>query len=298
VSGVRRACIDIGSNTTRLLVADTIDSRLENLEQQRVFTHVRQGLQADGRISPEKIAEVVSVASAQLALAREYGAQEVVAVATAAVRRAANGPELAQALERACGLELRILSEDEEARLAFIGACGAAEEAGALGTGELGVADVGGGSSELVVGTGPDQIRWSASLALGSGDLADACFRSDPPSELELEYARARVEDVLGPLQVPRPAAAVAVGGSAASLRRLAGDRLDGQAFRAALAVLSGGDAAEVARRSGLDAERVRLLPAGLLILQAVQERFGVPLQLVGGGLREGVLMELEPPRA
>jgi exopolyphosphatase/guanosine-5'-triphosphate,3'-diphosphate pyrophosphatase len=258
-----------------------------------VFTHVRQGLQADGTISPEKIAEVVSVVSAQLALAREQGAQDTVAVATAAVRRAANGSDLARALVRECGLELRILSEDEEARLAFIGACGAAAEAGALGDEQLGVVDVGGGSSELVVGTGPDRISWSASLALGSGDLADACFRSDPPSTMELAYARARIDDVLGGLRVPRPAAAVAVGGSAASLRRLAGARLDGPAFETALALLSSGEAEVVAQHSGLDVERVRLLPAGLLILQAVHERFGVPLDLVGGGLREGVLLEL-----
>lgn len=289
---MRRACIDIGSNTTRLLVADAIDGHLVHIEQQRAFTHVRQGRQPDGTISAEKVAEVRSVVASQLERARELGAEEVVAVATAAVRRAANGDELADALEQGCGLRLRILSEDEEARLAFIGACAAAAAAGTLGT-ELGVADVGGGSSELIVGTGPDTIQWSASLELGSGDLADACLRSDPPSTTELAQARERVEEALARLEVPRPPAAVAVGGSAASLQRLAGPRLDPPAFRAAMDLLRGGEAAVVARRSGLDAERVRLLPAGLLILEAVQERFGVPLELVGGGLREGVLMEL-----
>ncbi|HLJ04134.1 MAG TPA: hypothetical protein VKT31_11885 [Solirubrobacteraceae bacterium] len=289
---MRRACIDIGSNTTRLLVADTIDGRLEHVEQERAFTHIRQGRQADGTLSAEKLAEVVSVVSSQLERARASGAEQVVAVATAAVRRAANGRELAAALERGCGLRLRILSEDEEARLAFIGACGAAAVAGTLAA-ELGVADVGGGSSELIVGTGPDTIQWSASLELGSGDLADACFRSDPPSAIELADARERIEQSLAGLQVPRPAAAVAVGGSAASLQRLAGPRLDRPAFLAAMELLRGGEARVVAGRTGLDAERVRLLPAGLLILEAVHERFGVPLELVGGGLREGVLMEL-----
>jgi exopolyphosphatase/guanosine-5'-triphosphate,3'-diphosphate pyrophosphatase len=196
-------------------------------------------------------------------------------------------------------LTLRVLSEDDEARLAFRGACAALTEArvqsgGALpSAGELGVVDVGGGSSELVVGAAPDRVRWSESCALGSGDLTDACLLSDPPSASELAAARAYVDRVLEGLPVPRPALAVAVGGSAASLRPLAGQRLDGRAFAAALELLLAAPAAQVAHLVGLDVERVRLLPAGVLILQAAQERFGVPLEVVGGGLREGVLIEL-----
>ncbi len=91
---------------------------------------------------------------------------------------------------------------------------------------------------------------------------------------------------------VPRPAEAVAVGGSAASLCRLAGSRLDADAFGRSLALLATDRAAEIARRFALDEQRVRLLPAGLLILQAASELFGVALQIGRGGIREGVLLE------
>jgi exopolyphosphatase/guanosine-5'-triphosphate,3'-diphosphate pyrophosphatase len=84
----------------------------------------------------------------------------------------------------------------------------------------------------------------------------------------------------------------VAVGGSAASLRTIAGPLLDRGAFTRVLALLAAESAVEVARRFGLDADRVRLLPAGLLILQAAAERFGAPLEVARGGLREGLLLE------
>jgi exopolyphosphatase/guanosine-5'-triphosphate,3'-diphosphate pyrophosphatase len=291
---VRRACIDIGSNTTRLLVADVSPAGLHKLEERRAFTHVRRGVGPDGRLAAAKIVELVEVVAAQLAVARAAGCEAAVVVATAAIRRAVNADELAAALHRGCGLQLRVLSEHEEARLAFVGAARALAE---VSDGEapvsLGVADVGGGSSELVVGVPPGEISWAVSLPLGSGDLADAHLRADPPAADELDAACRHVHGILAQLSVPRPVRAVAVGGSAASLHRLAGAHLDRPEFAAALALLRTQPAAAVAARFDLDIDRVRLLPAGLLILQAVQTAFGVPLELVGGGLREGVVLEL-----
>jgi exopolyphosphatase/guanosine-5'-triphosphate,3'-diphosphate pyrophosphatase len=286
---VRRACIDIGSNTTRLLVAACDCGRLEEVHQVRSFTQLRRGVLEGGRISPEKIAEVVAVVSSQLMLARELGAAEVLGVGTAAVRRAANGAELTAAVQDACGLEVVVLSEEQEARMAFIGA---ATTLGHLPDGELGVVDVGGGSSELVVGVAPNEVRWSTSFALGSGDLADRCLRSDPPSEAELRDAHDRVHEALAGIKVPQPAEAVAVGGTATSLRLFAGAVLDSAAFGRSLRLLATERAAVIAARFGLDMERVRLLPAGLLILQGASELLGAPLQIGRGGLREGVLLE------
>jgi exopolyphosphatase/guanosine-5'-triphosphate,3'-diphosphate pyrophosphatase len=224
-----------------------------------------------------------------LQLARELGATDVRAVGTAAIRRAANGAALVGAVRAACGLEIQVLSGEEEARLAFIGAAGTLDHRPA---GELGVVDVGGGSSELVVGSAPDQISWCTSFAVGSGDLADDVLCSDPPTLAELRAARARVAAATEGLIVPRPAEAVAVGGSAASLCRLAGPRLDAEAFEGAFALLAAHPAGEIASRFALDVVRVRLLPAGLLILQAASELFGASLQLGCGGIREGVLLE------
>ena len=205
------------------------------------------------------------------------------------IRRAGNREELVNAIRSSCGLEVRILTDVEEARLAFVGA---ARTLAAAPDGLLGVADVGGGSSELVVGQAPDVVRWCASLAVGSGDLADQFLRSDPPTTDQLERARASVAQTLDGIEAPKPASAIAVGGSATSLRRMAGDVLDDASFERALGVLASAPAAELSRRFGLDLERVRLLPAGLLILQGCAERFGVPLQIGWGGIREGVLLE------
>jgi exopolyphosphatase / guanosine-5'-triphosphate,3'-diphosphate pyrophosphatase len=286
---VRRACIDIGSNTTRLLVAECSGERLLEVHQERAFTLTGRGLQQHGTISEAKIDEVAAVVAGQLRRARELGAADVRAVATAAIRRASNGPALVQAIHERCGLGVEILSAEEEARLAFVGA---ARTLGHVPSGALGVVDVGGGSSELVVGMAPDRISWSASFAVGSADLADACLRSDPPSDAELSEARARVDGATKGLEVPHAVEAVAVGGSATSLRRLAGPRLDSEVFTRLLRLLTSDRAAEIARRFGLDRERVRLLPAGLLILQAASELFGATLQIGRGGIREAMLLE------
>lgn len=235
------------------------------------------------------MAEVAVGVREQVRVSRELGAVEIHAVATAPIRRAVNGKALAELIEAACGLRLKVLSTEEEARLAFIGA---ARTLGRMPSGRLGVVDVGGGSSELVLGTPPDEVTWSASFALGSGELAEDCLHSDPPSEAELRDARARVRDAVVGLDVPRPVEAVAVGGSAASLSLLGGPLLDTQAFTRVLRLLATEPAVEIGRRFGIDPERARLLPAGLLILQAASELFGASLQVVRGGLREAVLLE------
>ncbi len=286
---MRRACIDIGSNTTRLLIADCDGEGLVEVHQDRAFTHVRRGLNPADEIAAEKIAEVVAVVAGQLATARALGAADVRCVATAAVRQAANRDTLLVALRSACGLEVSVLSAEEEARLAF---AGAARTLGYVPDGPLGVVDVGGGSSELVVGTAPDQVTWCASLELGSGQLADDCLLSDPPTADELARARARVSEVLDGVTPPPAAQVVAVGGSATSLRRIAGPVLDGAAFARVLDLLAADGSADLARRFALDADRVRLLPAGLLILEAAAECFGAPLEVARGGLREGLLLE------
>jgi exopolyphosphatase / guanosine-5'-triphosphate,3'-diphosphate pyrophosphatase len=286
---VRRACIDIGSNTTRLLVADCDGERLVEVHQERAFTHVRRALTPDGQIGPAKIAEVVDVVGAQLKRARDLGAADVRGVATAAVRRAGNRDALVAALRASCGLEVAVLSGEDEARLAFTGA---ARTLGYVPSGPLGVVDVGGGSSELIVGTVPNEVSWCASFEVGSGDLADECLRSDPPSAEEIDRARRLVSDVLDGVRPPYTACVVAVGGGATSLRRMAGPRLDAAAVRRVLTLFAAARSIDIAERFALDADRVRLIPAGLLILEAASASFGAPLEIAQGGLREGVLLE------
>jgi exopolyphosphatase/guanosine-5'-triphosphate,3'-diphosphate pyrophosphatase len=283
---VRRACIDIGSNTTRLLVAERRGEALSEVLGERVFT--RLGAHG-GTIAPEKIAEVAAVVAAQVGLAREAGAARVRVVATAAIRCAANRAELCAAIEAASGERVAVLAGEEEARLAFLGATGTLAR---VPTGLVAVVDVGGGSTELVCGTAAGGVRWSASVAIGSGGLADRHLHTDPPGSDELEHVRREVDDALGGLRVPAPVAAYAVGGSATSLGRLVGPVLDHESLSHAIDVLCAEPAAAVARRFDLHLERARVLPAGMLVLDAASTLLSLPLQIAAGGLREGVILE------
>ena len=283
---MRCACIDIGSNTTRLLVADAADGQLREVMQQRAFTRLGGG---KGTIPQEKIATTAEAVATQVRLARECGAEIIRAVGTHAIRQAANGAELCGALEHAAGVRVDVLSGDDEARLAF---AGATKTLSHLPLGEVGVVDVGGGSTELVCGSLAEGVRWSQSFRVGSCFLADAYLRSDPPSARELDRVRRHAAGVFEGLAAPRPDVAYAVGGSATSLRRLVGAVLDRESLERSVRVLASAPAAEVARRFDLHLERVRLLPAGILLLEEASAALGVPLQIARGGLREGVVLE------
>ena len=283
------ACIDIGSNTTRLLVAKANGARLQELLSERAFTHLGVASASGCAVGPEKIEEVARVVARQVRLADELGVASLRVVATAAVRRAVDRTALAAAIEAACGAQLEILAAHDEARLAFGGAIGMLLRAPA---GLLGVVDVGGGSTELVVGTARGGVSWSVSLPVGSAVVTHDDLPSDPPSPAELARAREKLRRRFAPIEAPQPAVAYAVGGSATSLQRLVGASFGREALMRGLHALVSRPAEEVAIHLGLAPERARLLPAGMLLLDAASHALRAPLQLAGGGLREGVVFE------
>ena len=284
---MRCACIDVGSNTTRLLVAESIPGGIRDLVNERVFTLIGRSLSGEGRIPAEKIEETARVVAEQAEQARELGAERIRAVATAAIRRAVNTRELVALVERQAGLPLDVLDGEEEARLAF---SGAARAVGAQGT--LAVVDVGGGSTEVAVGTG-GRVVHAESTPVGSSVLAERHLHADPPSRDELAAVREEVVAALRAFAPPPVERAVAVGGSASSLAHLAGSELGEEQLAAALEVLRGESAWDIATRFELDPERVRLLPAGLIVLAELSRRLGQPLHVCKGGLREGVILEM-----
>jgi exopolyphosphatase/guanosine-5'-triphosphate,3'-diphosphate pyrophosphatase len=282
--------IDIGSNTTRVLVAEPIDGQLKKVMEQRAYTRINKALGSDGAIVPEKVEEVAEVVATQVRLARELGAETIRAVATAAVREASNADETAAAIAMAAGVPVEILGEQEEGRLAFIGAT---KTLGHPVDGQVGVVDVGGGSTEVVLGTVPGGVEQVRSWQIGSGTLADELISSDPPSAAEIRRVRERIDAIFDGVEIEHPTQAVAVGGSATSLRRLVGAVLEYETLERGIRVLAGEPAAEVARRFELDPERVRILATGVLLLEKVSELLGQPLQIGKGGLREGVILDL-----
>jgi exopolyphosphatase / guanosine-5'-triphosphate,3'-diphosphate pyrophosphatase len=288
-SPMRCACIDIGSNTTRLLVADVDSGRLGIVIQEREFTRIGKRIDAAGVIPDATVEAVADVVAGQRSSADRAGARHVRVVATAAIRCAANRDELLAAVRERAGLAPVILSGDDEARLAF---AGATRTMPAPPDGTIAVVDVGGMSTEIAVGTMAAGVTWCRSFDVGSGSLAGRCA-SDPPSPADMEAMRAEAAEAFAVADIPRPDTAVAVGGSAASLPTIVGPVLDDGALERALGVLTAAPAAEVARRHALAAERAHLLPAGILVLDAAAQRLGMPLRIGRGGLREGVILEL-----
>jgi exopolyphosphatase/guanosine-5'-triphosphate,3'-diphosphate pyrophosphatase len=284
------AAIDIGSNTTRVLVAEPVEGQLKKVMEQRAYTRINKAIDGDGAILDAKAEEVCEVVATQVRLARELGAERIRAVATAAVREAANGEAVAEKVGAAAGVPVEILGEEEEGRLSFIGAT---KTLGHPVEGRVGVVDVGGGSTEVILGTVPGGAEEVRSWRVGSGALADELISSDPPSAAEIRKVRDRIDDIFAATEIERPAQAVAVGGSATSLRRLVGAVLEYETLERGVRVLCGDPAAEVARRFELDPERVRILATGVLLLEKVSELLGQPLQIGKGGLREGVVLDL-----
>ena len=278
----------MGSNTTRLLIADTVPGGIQEVLTQRSFTLIGRSLGDSAEIPEAKVDETATVVAEQVETARELGAERIRAVATAAIRRAANARDLVSAVELRAGLPLDVLHGEEEARLAFRGAARAAGVPGALA-----VIDVGGGSTEVAVGTAEGRILHAESIAVGSSLLAERHLHTDPPSSAELEQVREEVARAFRHFESPAVDHAVAVGGSASSLLHLAGTELGATELARALDALCSEPAEVLAGRVALDPVRVRLLPAGVLVLAEVARRVRQPLRICKGGLREGVILEM-----
>ncbi len=284
------AAIDIGSNTTRILVAEPQDGQLTKVMEQRAYTRIGKARDSKGRISREKIEEVAEVVETQVKLAREVGAESFRAVATAAIRDSKNGRKVAEAISERAGIPVEIVSEHEEGRLAFIGATKAL---GHPTGGRIAVVDVGGGSTEITIGTISDGVEEVRSWPIGSGMLADELIAGDPPSASEIRKVRDRIGDVFEGVEIEQPEQVVAVGGSSTSLRRLTGVVLEYETLERAIRVLCGGDSGEVARQYELDPVRVRILPTGVLVLEKISELLAQPLQIGKGGIREGIVLDM-----
>jgi exopolyphosphatase/guanosine-5'-triphosphate,3'-diphosphate pyrophosphatase len=285
---VRCACIDVGSNTTRLLVAEAIPGGLRHLRNERDFTLIARSIGEDGRIPAQKIEETAQAVAQQAEEAHSLGADHLRAIATAAIRRASNAAELVDAVADRASLRLEVLAGEEEARLAFRGA---AHTVG--GTGSLAVVDVGGGSTEVGFGNANGSIEHAASFPVGSSTLTERHASGDPPAADDVARMREEAAVAFDGLELRAVDRAVAVGGSASSLQHLAGKELGQVELAEALDTLLTQPAWAVAQRFALEPERVVLLPAGLVVLTELSLRLRQPLRVCKGGLREGVILDM-----
>lgn len=289
MGSMRVAVIDVGANTLRLLVANSSGPCVLPVHEERQGLGLGDEVERYGYITAKKLGRALEVARAQTRKARRLGCKRVEIIVTSPGRQSANGEELADALACATSVPTRILTAEEEACLAWDGAVAALEDAPE----RVAVCDVGGGSSQIAVGSPGRGVAWARSIDIGSLRLTQRHLGGDPPSERRLEVARKAATRELDRLEPPLALAALATGGTARALRKLVGAQLGSRELEQALEVVTGNTSKELSREYGIARWRARLLPAGSLILAEIQERLDMPLKVARAGLREGAVLEL-----
>jgi exopolyphosphatase/guanosine-5'-triphosphate,3'-diphosphate pyrophosphatase len=280
----RVAAVDLGTNSTRLLVADVDDGRIDDLARTTRVTRLGEGVDERHRLLPLPVTRVRNVLPDFRRTAESLGAERTLAIATSAVRDAENGEAFLGEIEWSYGFATRLLSGDEEALMMFRGVT-AERQLGARTV----IVDVGGGSTELVAG-GPEGVRWHASLDIGSVRLTERFLHSDPPPDDELAECAAAVRALLAervPDEIRSGArAAVGVAGTITSIAALAlgldeydrervdGSRLSAEALDAQLRRLAAVPVEERRTIRPLDPERAPVIVAGAVIAQQTLASF------------------------
>ena len=284
---LRIAVLDLGTNSTRLFVADVEDGHVEQLERRTNITRLGQGVDSSGRLAEEAIDRALDTVAEYREAIDELRAERVVAIATSAVRDAANGGELLDALRERLGIEARVITGDEEARLTFLGAT----SGGPDGEPTL-VIDIGGGSTELVIGRPGADPDFHVSTQAGSVRQSERHITADPPPEDELRELRAEVHGILES-RIPRKVReavtqGIAVAGTATSLAAIAQELEPYDPDRVHGYLLSRAEAERILERlasvpleerqqiAGLHPQRAPTIVAGAAILVEAMAAFGL----------------------
>jgi exopolyphosphatase/guanosine-5'-triphosphate,3'-diphosphate pyrophosphatase len=285
---VNVAVVDIGSNSTRLLIAERDDGRIRELVRESQVTRLGAGVDADGRLRDDAMQRVYDTLDRYRAEIDARECEAAVAVLTSAVRDSANGQEFADTIRDRYRLEPHVLTGDEEARLTFLGATSERDPDDRQPTLVL---DIGGGSTELVIGSG-HTVDFHVSTQAGVVRQTERHLHTDPPTDGELDELGADVRAIIADAV---PAArrrgvqhAIGVAGTATSLAAIAqrldpydpervhGYRLERDEARRILAQLAAIPVAERREVPGLDPDRAPTIVAGVVIFLTVLDLFGL----------------------
>jgi exopolyphosphatase/guanosine-5'-triphosphate,3'-diphosphate pyrophosphatase len=288
---VRVGVVDLGGNTARLLVAGFGPGGLERLVEERIVLGLGAEIERTGRLSKAKLSATADSVAGLHERARHAGCQRVQVLVTSPGRQSANRAALERTLTRGSTKQVRFISPSEEARLAYAGALAYTP----VNEDAVAVCDVGGGSTEIAIGSPADAPAWCRSLDLGSLRITQRYLRHLPPTKRELEAARRAVREGLAGLgPVPHaPTRVLASGGTARSLRKVVGRTLGPEELEMALAIATSTTPRKLARRYSVPAWRARVVPGGALVLAEIQALLGVPLEVAEGGLREGAALTM-----
>jgi exopolyphosphatase/guanosine-5'-triphosphate,3'-diphosphate pyrophosphatase len=281
---VRVAAVDLGSNSTRLLVADVAHDQIDEVVRRLKITRLGEGVDERKRLLPVPIARVRNVLTDFRREAESLGAERTLAIATSAVRDAENGEAFLGEVEWSYGFKTRLLSGHDEAQLTFKGASLGRELAA-----DTLVLDIGGGSTELVVG-GMGGLRFHDSLDLGGVRLTERFLHSDPPAAEDLAACASAVRALLAE-RVPdemQPRTAIGVAGTITSIaaldlgleeydpERVHGHRVSREGVAEQLERLASVQLAERREIPALDPDRAPVIVAGAVILSEVLDHFGL----------------------
>ena len=280
------AAVDIGTNSTRLLVADLDDGRITDVERDTRITRLGEGVDERRRLLPVPIARVRNVLTDYRRRIEALGAERTLAIATSAIRDAENGEAFLGEIEWSYGFATRLLSGHEEALMTYRGVTSERRlEAGTV------IIDIGGGSTEFIAGE-PDGVRWHDSLDIGSVRLTERFLHSDPPTAAELDACAAQARALLGE-RIPEEirsvtTTAIGVAGTITSIAALAlgleeydrdrvhGSRLSAEDLSAQLDRLAAVPLAERRTFRPLDPDRAPVIVAGAVIAREALTFFGL----------------------
>ena len=300
------ATVDIGTNTTLLLVAKVSPGgAVELVEERAEITRLGRGIGAGGALGAEGIARTLATLREYAEVARRHQAK-IAAIGTEALRRAPNAAAFLDPAAEILGSPIEVIDGAREAALTFRAV---ADAFPAALTGALTVIDIGGGSTEIVIATG-GAVTFNVSLPLGSVRLTERFIHHDPPRVEEIAAIAAAVDAALAKVPFPTPGAApaplVGVAGTVTSLAAMAealvsydparvhGYRLSREALDDQIARLRVGTQAARERIVGLDPRRADVILAGALILQRIAAAAGVAeVQVSDRGIRWGLMQEL-----
>jgi exopolyphosphatase / guanosine-5'-triphosphate,3'-diphosphate pyrophosphatase len=295
---MRVAAIDLGTNTTRLLVADVDDGRIEELSRRTEITGLGEGVDERRKLLPLPIARVRNCLSDYRRELESLGAERTLAVATSAIRDAENGEAFLGEVEWSYGFATRLLSGEQEAQLSYRG----------VGTGrdlpeETLVVDLGGGSTELIVGS-TDGIGFHTSLDIGSVRLTERFIASDPPTDAELvecaaavrsalEQVSAEAKNGIGVAGTITSIAALDLGLAEYDRERVHRHRLTIEGVETQLARLASLTLAERRELPAFEPKRAPVIVAGAVILREVMAHFGLEeLEISERDILDGAALE------
>jgi exopolyphosphatase / guanosine-5'-triphosphate,3'-diphosphate pyrophosphatase len=286
IDSVRVAVVDIGTNSTRLLIADVEGADVAEVERRTTVTNLGRGVEHTNTLCSDAIDDVCEAVADYKACYEEMGAERVLAIATSAVRDAVNGDAFIAELRERFGLDTQLLTGEEEAHLTYLGAT-----AQRSGTETTLVFDIGGGSTELIVGQG-SEVGFHTSLQAGTIRQSERHLASDPPDPHELEEladdVRSLIEEAIAAGPEARSIRAIAVAGTPTSLAaidqelepydadRIHGYRLGMRPIQRMLSRLASLPLAERLRIPGLQPGRAPTIVAGAVILVQVMRAFGL----------------------